>query len=214
MASPAPTVLTTFWTGAWPHSAPSASTRIAPSPPRLASTAWVPRARRSWAASMTSPRVWGTRPVSSASSCRFGLIRSGRAAQALGQRRPGAVHGDGHPVAAAQVDQLAIPPGGDSGGQAAPAHQPGRARQLLGHRGDEAVTFVGAEHRAGLVDLGDRAVGLGQADVAADLPGDRHDDGVEAGGVEHLAQLGPDGAACGDHGLHCHTVARAGPARR
>src|ERR1700682_6092286 len=89
MASPAPTVLTTFWTGAWPQRAPSASTRTAPSPPRLASTG----------------------------------------------RAPGLVAGDRHAVAAAQVDQLAIPPGRNTGSQAAPAHQPGCCAQLSGDRG-------------------------------------------------------------------------------
>src|SRR4029079_11250270 len=77
MASPAPTVLITLCTGARPHTAPVSSTRIAPSAPRLANTVRAPRRHTSWADSTTSPRVRGTRPVSSASSCTFGFTRSG-----------------------------------------------------------------------------------------------------------------------------------------
>ena len=88
MESPAPTALRGRSTVAEPKVAPVASTSTAPSAPRLARTAPTPRPRSSSAAATTSPSVSSWRPVASASSSRFGLIRSGPASSAATRGAP------------------------------------------------------------------------------------------------------------------------------
>ena len=77
----------------------------------------------------------------------------------------------------------------------------------MGRDSDEqALAFLGAQHRARLVDLGDGAVGLSETDVATDFAVDGHDNCVQACGVEHLSQLRADGPARGDDRAHRHAV--------
>ena len=155
---------------------------------------------------MTSPSVRGTRPVSSASSCTLGFTRSGLADRLSASGCTGGVDGDGtFALAAGRVR----PPRRTSPRarrRAGFLRTPARWRREVGGDSDEqALAFLGLS-RARLVDLGDGAVGLGEADVAADFAGDRHDDGVQACGVEHLSQLRADGTARGHDRAHRHAV--------
>jgi hypothetical protein len=79
-----------------------------------------------------------------------------------------------------------------SGGQAAAAGQPGDPVGLLEHDCGERLEVAGGEDGPGLVELGDRAVGLDQADVAPDVAGDRDGNVGHAGGVEQLHELCAD----------------------
>lgn len=128
-----------------------------------------------------------------------------------GERLPGGVHGDRHPVAAGQHGQPHIEVGGGALRQAAARHEPLGVVPQLGFDGTQQGRDFGfAQRCAGHVELGGGAVGFRGGDVA---PGDRGHGNSHRGDTvlaEQGGELGSFRTADGKHGNRLDTVVAQG----
>ena len=129
-----------------------------------------------------------------------------------GQGRPAAVHDDPATGVVQHRQERGVEVDRDTPRQAAAADHPLRA--CLGRAArscDQQPDLVGAQFRTRLVELGDGAVGLDDADVRphGTIDRDRHD--LDALRLQQSGQLGTLRAPAGQNGAGLDAVGRQGP---
>ncbi len=144
--------------------------------------------RTSWAASMTSPSVLRYPAGQFREFVHVGLHQIRLCAERLSaSASPDVSTATGTPLRCPSSTTSPYQPTGTPAGRLPAQTSPVCAAHLGRDGGQQSVASPPAlsSGPASLI-LVTEPFGLGQADVAADLAGDGNDDGVQAGGVEHL----------------------------